>query len=642
LSVFSSRNTHLWYSWLQAKRSALPGSADFISQTYADHAATLLSEDIGQDAVIDSIFRDKTFQQVLSHLRKQIRQILSGAKPYYEEFPSRNACFERTRASGGSAAEINQLVGILPDSVPLSDELISMSWSPCGGTTSGLRSNVTLERRSIVGRDEWESTLRSKRPGGATLDCTIQAVLEPLKCRVISKGDSLPYYMAKPLQKALWGSLQTLPCFVLTGRPFEKEDLYPLRGGPDEEWFSVDYSAATDKLSWKYSRKILNNLIKGLSFDQCRLAHQVLGPHNLHYPDPNNPGVPPTCKGRMKSGQLMGSVLSFPILCLANLGVYLRVTQACQGHLSYEERLRRVIINGDDMLYCAPRFFWEKHIAVSGAVGLKMSVGKSYVHPVYANVNSVSCQMDLRRPNSVVTRIDFLNSGLFLGQHKVQGASDDSNHHDAKGSTGFIDIIPEILRGSLPGMEKSLLKAYMNLHKDEFFDESVFVCDRGRYQRSWLRSVSCRNLFLPREIGGLGIQKIPGMRYAVTRTQKMLASYLFQASYLRYCPVDYENGTQDRSRVVIETNLRPTDHSRPEYPLGFDLCEVEPEEPVIMVPWHTRQTSRVDLICDYKFGNFYRSEFPEEQLHLWMKLKLLFQNIRHGFSVRTVGGAMAA
>jgi hypothetical protein len=65
--------------------------------------------------------------------------------------------------------------------------------------------------------------------------------------------------------------------------------------------------------------------------------------------------------GLMKRGQLMGSILSFPILCLANLGLYLRVTQESQRNWTDKQRLDAVLVNGDDMLYVASPDLFYKH-----------------------------------------------------------------------------------------------------------------------------------------------------------------------------------------------------------------------------------------------------------------------------------------
>jgi len=146
-------------------------------------------------------------------------------------------------------------------------------------------------------------------------------------------------------------------------------DLIDLKktSSPTDEWFSVDYSAATDQLSWKYSGAIFRYITQDLDDVHRERALSVLGPHSLHYPD--STGVP-VYKGEQTNGQLMGSILSFPILCLANLGVYLEVTDDHQSNWPHHQRLSSVLVNGDDMLYAAPVSLWERHIETAGKVGL--------------------------------------------------------------------------------------------------------------------------------------------------------------------------------------------------------------------------------------------------------------------------------
>jgi hypothetical protein len=116
----------------------------------------------------------------------------------------------------------------------------------------------------------------------------------------------------------------------------------------------------------------------------------------------------------MTNGQLMGSILSFPILCLANLAVYLETTTDYQRGWSDKRRLSSVLINGDDMLYVAPESLWDVHKWVASQVGLELSVGKAYCHDVYANVNSQSVHFDLGKEGSTPHLINFLIQAFSL------------------------------------------------------------------------------------------------------------------------------------------------------------------------------------------------------------------------------------
>jgi len=522
LMCFNRRNTHLWYSWFQAKRAALPASDDFVQTTYGDHLKALVALDDGDESVINEIMDEPTLQLVLKRVAGRVRRMLDD---FDERQPSTNACFELTRGFGGQQAELMKCVGIATD-VIYESELISMDYRPRYGESG----NSVFETRERFGRDRWGNLrgLKELLPlslSGKPIACTIQAVLEPMKVRVISKGEALPYYLMRPMQKAMHGALRDIPCFRLIGRPFCPTDMIDLKAKASntDEWFSVDYSAATDGLSWKYSSRLLASCIEELPRVEREIAMSVLGPHRLHYPNVGRPGV--TFKGVMQRGQLMGSILSFPILCLANLGVYLLANKDRFKSWSCDEILNHVLVNGDDMLYAAPSCLWDEHIRIGKAVGLNMSIGKSYHHSVYANVNSTSVHYDLKKKDTP-HQIDFLNTGLFFGQRKVQGGSETaSNHHDDGLSEGKIPIIPQLLKGSLPGRQDELMKLYLSKHKAEIFKESQFKCDTGTVSVFPFRTAT-RNLFLPISIGGFGIVAPRGFKFEVTSRQKQLAARL--------------------------------------------------------------------------------------------------------------------
>jgi hypothetical protein len=375
----------------------------------------------------------------------------------------------------------------------------------------------------------------SKYDTTRVLNCAIQAVLEPNKVRVISKGESLPYYSCKPLQKALHGAMREMAPFRLIGRPFCPTDMCDLQRKAEktDKWFSIDYSAATDGLSWKYSGMIFRYLISDLPKHQQEVALQVLGPHNLYYPKKDGrKGY--ELKGVMQNGQLMGSILSFPILCLANLGTYLLTTRESQREWTYEERLNHVLVNGDDMVYAADESLWEKHVSIARKVGLEMSVGKAYVHETYANINSTSVHLNLTKEGSARDpyQINYLNAGLFFGQHKVQGSTEKMelarDHHSPDPSSGLVVNINTLLSGSLQkeGKEVELLKEFLSVHGPEIAKECLMWVKHRSYTR---------NLFIPISLGGMGVVPPMGWKYKISKLDLRLALTSIQSNC---CPID--------------------------------------------------------------------------------------------------------
>jgi len=585
-NAFNRKNTHLWYSWFQAKRSSLPASDEIVDATYEKHFATLTKVDKGDESTMEEIFSIPTFQRLLEKIRKQMTDILDGASPFEERSASGSACFEQTRGKGGQHGELLRLCG-LNESRPSGTELHSMRCDPVVYSRQGARYNVVTEVRCAYGRDEWGvlPSLAQALDLTKPIKCTIQAVLEPMKVRVISKGEALPYYTCRPLQKALHTSMRHLDCFRLIGRPFSPTDMLDLKekAASTDQWFSIDYSAATDGLSWRYAGRIFKFLIGNLPKTQYDLAMSVLGPHALHYPVKGGRDV--IFRGIQQNGQLMGSILSFPILCLANLGVYLAVTAQAQQGWTDVERLRHVLVNGDDMVYAADKSLWERHVETAGKVGLEMSVGKAYQHREYANINSTSVHLALDKPNATPWQINYLNAGLFFGQHKVQERVDTGDltvsedglncriaepeqvayllgaaHLGQDPAKGLAVNLNVLLDGSLPGRQTSLLKRFLLEHPEDLRREcSMVVKVRGRPH------LATRNLFLPLSLGGMGVNAPCGWKYEVKPVQQQIAL------------------------ACLESSTAPISCG---FPLpGYPLSDLETE---LTVPW-VKRSSEIEL-----------------------------------------------
>jgi len=512
LRVFNRRNTHLWYSFLQAKRSALPLSHDLVLTTYQEHRKAMELEDPIDDETHDRVMKE--LEPVLTRIQRSLRHVYDTdvrsdliTRREAEHVASTRACFEKSRAKGGQLGHIASMVPALercnPKNRTADRELPDLKrmqfypWVVIGGTTY---TNVVLEEYEYVnGEVAWrDAVLREsvRYVGRVTLKCTIQAVLEPLKVRVISKGEAIPYYISKRLQQAIHGVMREMPCFRLIGRPLCPTDLIDLSenrsilGSGNYEWFSIDYSAATDRLSARLSASILSRLIEGQDDSLQEIWKSVLAPHYCKYPFPFNAEVKPV---RQKNGQLMGSILSFPVLCLANLGLYL--ANIAEDSRPLREKLAGVLVNGDDMLYVAKHSMWKSHVELGNRVGLSMSPGKAYTHSTYANANSACFHYDLYNRRSTPWSIPFLNSGLYFGQNKVLGQQGDDYLDGEDGEQSLSSTINRLLQGTLPGKQCDVLKMYLARHRRTIEEEC-----RGR------------NLFISHSLGGMGVEQPVGWK----------------------------------------------------------------------------------------------------------------------------------
>lgn len=577
LFAFNRKNSHLWSSWLQVKRCALAVSEELVEECYKKHLTQLTKEDPVQNdegrREIEKILSNPVFQKTLATVALKIRD------RYENEFssrtPSTSACFEATRLQGGQYGALKTLLVEVSSSVSHEVDNVVVLGNDCSAveindasltylrtkTIDQLRLEgknffslggmelVRMDLRTIVngkqryecvvsqyeysGRIRWnelvDQSIQRLTTNEPHLKAIIQAVLEPLKVRIISKGNALEYYEMAPLQKCIHGVLREMNAFRLIGRrvcPTDFIDLLPAIISKENVWCSVDYSAATDGLSSYFGLEILDRILCFIPYEDRVRAGKVLGPHRLSYPHKVDGKMTYQERGLQTNGQLMGSILSFPILCLANLGVYLHTIRS-----SDESDLDRVLVNGDDMAYVGTDRLWTRHKKVAGRVGLEMSVGKAYTHRKFSTVNStvVLFDLDTARTGAHPLQMNYLNCGLFFGQHKVQArAGEAASHHDFTG--GVVANIDTILEGSLPGKQCELLRDLLQRRKAEIAQDAYCELVVGR-RRRW--SSYHRNLFLPTHLGGMGVTPPVGWKFAIKKIDRCVAfSRLESAPFL--------------------------------------------------------------------------------------------------------------
>ncbi len=620
IAKFSRTNVHLWFSWVQAKRSALPLSDDMVLLSYMDHRDAMGNPDPMAPALINELM--ELLAPVLDVARKRVvselldKQLAKASRVGADEIgiprplanASRSAAYEASRARGGQMGHMARTLGIdreierssrrvvveaavengdyelvavngIAEMRPMVqrveievskaetiNELDTMKMYAMRETGLSVREGaehwgVTMIKVDPVAYERWTSSgihIDSAAMAAAELGlkaepvimkkiielaleecerdklhCTIQAVIEPLKVRIISKGPAFSYYVSGGYQKALHGALREIKCFRLIGRPVSPTDLMDCVYESDEPlyWISGDYKASTDNLSAGLSQSINRLLTAGLPFNLIYRA--CLEPHVCHYPKVrvdeslcdefkmwcSSRGLAADEYITHKDGeiwvqvpditqvnaQLMGSRVSFPILCLANLALYLKVKSVSTGILNPSRTqiiqwMNRVLINGDDILFCGPRREFDLLEKFGAMVGLSLSVGKAYVHHAYANVNSTSFVMNLREPGAIPREVQYLNTGLYFGQHKVLGNTGEGE--DGEDRTHYVDVIDRVMDGCLPGRQKEILISYLTQHREGI-----------------LRECGGRNLFIHRSLGGMGVRCPVGWRYDVTKAQ---------------------------------------------------------------------------------------------------------------------------
>lgn len=215
------------------------------------------------------------------------------------------------------------------------------------------------------------------------------ALPEPLKVRMITKAEADTKCL-QPLQKALYLFLRSEKQFALThGVTWNKNDetfeeklewihriegeIQLIRSRSDENdlWLSGDYTAATDNFPMSVTNALVEGILSEIDHEPTKAwVRYEVSPHRIHYPELGS--------GLQTSGQLMGSLLSFPLLCLLNDFI---VSESGFKKGKY-------LINGDDVVALGPLDVIETWKRNAPSVGLSLSLGKNFIDKQFCTVNS--------------------------------------------------------------------------------------------------------------------------------------------------------------------------------------------------------------------------------------------------------------
>jgi len=298
--------------------------------------------------------------------------------------PSVSACHEYSRQEGGLQAYIRDfpLSGFLVD--PTVKKVLQQFRLTDTDLGSGGPLNYLWERmlRHLIKEaieelglpeEEWKPILV-----GAT------GLTEPLKVRIVTKAEWMVQLLT-PVQKAWHGKMRQHPVFQLIGGASVEDALAPMQLSKGEKVVSGDYSAATDNIFLTYTQEAAEAMLERTRFrlpesvPSCAEAFlRKLVVHSLTRSVLDLKGsdsVPIT------RGQMMGHILSFPLLCIINRAA------SCMA----VPRSSFMRINGDDVIFPASKNIYRRWKAATRVVGLEFSLGKNYYSSDLALVNSVYC-----------------------------------------------------------------------------------------------------------------------------------------------------------------------------------------------------------------------------------------------------------
>lgn len=386
--------------------------------------------------------------QFIKQLQRTVNELFNKKRFKINEqtkafFPSTSSNYNMTRAHMGSLSEVARVIdatGLRSD-----DKLVTLNRIDDEGDIM-----MSDDEPSYI--TEYDDTLLKERIGtlmhelkrramreGAHVEPV--ALAEAMKVRVITKGPPMLYSYLKPLQRFLHRTLKEHPVFQLIGNHgistevLMSQDLDYMTH--EEKMNSGDYNDATNELQSWVSEVIARALSQrrnlDLSDDDRDLFVRALVGHVLYGKD-------------QVHGSLMGSIVNFPVLCIANAALCRWAMEQGSGNsISLDEA--RLLINGDDCLFPINekgRDFWIK---VGKVVGLNVNMSKSFYTKEFLNINSrdYTIHQTTWDPSEYrFKEVKFLNSGILFGL-KRSGES-----------TGLADIVDN--KKSLGSRAREMIK----------------------------------------------------------------------------------------------------------------------------------------------------------------------------------------
>lgn len=421
-------------------------------------------------------------------------------RPQRNDVPSEKAGFEAPINVGGIRGTVYRWFVNKAKQSCMSKSLTEIYWGPHIGLVTKYDYDIIREFDLLWFElfGEWTRSVKAKTR------CQLAVIFEPLKVRLITKGEPMIYALGRPLQQAVWRALKAHDVFRLTGESISTEVVCQLlRAIPEEEFHgrfdvfqSADFKDATNRMHYDVTERALRTLFP-LSRE---LAMALTGQHRIEW---ILDGAS-TCAGRRSRwvdqvrGQLMGSLLSFPILCMVNAAV---IRHAYEVRFMREFRLNElpILINGDDLAFRGDQRLVDIWRDTIGSVGFSESVGKSYTSRDWVQMNSRT--FDIIRLND---RWTFGRSRPFVNFGVISGFVKGTNPQDEP--------------------DPELLSAKIRSQLSEFDDLPVAVCRRAK--EVYVRRMAFRcaealktgkipfalSLYNHPSVGGLGIPHESGDR----------------------------------------------------------------------------------------------------------------------------------
>jgi hypothetical protein len=362
---------------------------------------------------------------------------------------------------------------------------------------------LNIEELEGVCEKLWFEILRIAKDSIGTNEnrsVSLVALAEALKTRVISKGPPELYYVLRNLWKFTHTILRQHPTFKFIGKPINWVDVQKALGKTlkeNEIFLSGDYTSATDLLySWA-SEAVANEIadcIK-LSAVEKELFLISLTGHLIENPEE---------KSEFKEqarGQLMGSITSFPVLCIINAAMCRWALEVCNDK-PMQLRQCPLMINGDDNALRASRDIISIWRGTTQIVGFQESLGKTFFSRDFVEMNSTTFMYEQDKIQDSIqsnedgtqyvleqhyTQVPFVNYGLIYGMQRSSARTNLSGKEGNRRSEGTIGARARELLNTCPGdLQESCYRLFIKEN---------------------LAALKSHNIpwFIPEWLGGLGL-----------------------------------------------------------------------------------------------------------------------------------------
>lgn len=313
------------------------------------------------------------------------RMVADYSKPFA---PSTSACYERSRSDGGLQSFVSEeILQETIDSRFFYDELKNIFDVPGESLSFSSPSGLWNEFLDIMFRRAVMETVKGDGSEWDRLPVQATGLTEPLKVRIVTKSNWF-LQLLTPIQKAWHTAMRSHEIYQLIGGVPVVDAIKDLLLSRGQKVVSGDYSAATDNIYLEYTEYAARAMLDrtDFSFLDPGLTQYVpwikeLVIKSLVHSQLELKGQSPVDITR---GQMMGHILSFPLLCLINRSASVMAIP----------RGRFMRINGDDVLFPANPKEYRKWKKATASVGLEFSLGKNYFSRDLALVNSTYCVFD--------------------------------------------------------------------------------------------------------------------------------------------------------------------------------------------------------------------------------------------------------